>query len=408
MDFWLQRQGQGWQAVGHGETIPAGVYTLIVQSPQPHFTLPVHCRHYPPHPSPGQQQPLHSWDSTARTNEEGIAVLAHELYLEPGWWEWCCRDGDLIAELFGDPQNDRLIVQVVGEPEPAAAPAVIVPAPVAEPAVDFTLMRQELAGSPGSKVIVAGRTSCAGDIVMELASPEGVLISQGRQSVKMWGEGKSVAFSVSLLLPDHPWTQPLQGQAELYQGSQLLARQSFRVACQAEPPSPLMTNRPKLWQEDELVPGSPPEPTPPLSWPSSWVDEQCERSVQKLLRLAQLAPEPPGAVPGSEPELVGDLTITLPDSLVSQQTIEIKVTVAATVPPCSYVELSVLHGQTQECLDGPRYLLHWQQEEQGYRSSSTRMTIPSLKTELVWVARWIDPDNQQQGEPVRVSRLIRR
>lgn len=444
MDFWLQRQGQGWQAIGHAEAIPAGVYTIIVQSPQPHFTLPVHCRHFPPESSPSRQtQPLQSWDTTIRTNEEGIAVLAHAQYLEPGWWEWCCRDGDLIAELFGDPQNDTLIVQVIPAPEPLPAPpsppnsesppeqiprAASTPESMPESPlealppteVEFTLMRQELAASPGSKVIVAGRTSSAGEIIMQLHSYEGVLISQGRQTVKMWGEGKSVAFSISLVVPDHPWTQPLQGEAELYQGSRCLSRQSFRVCCQAEPPSPLMTLRPKLWQEDELVPGFPPEPTPPLSW----LDEKSERTVQKLLRLSQLAPipsEPNPPAPLTEPSACslpspspaanpGDppFTLTLPDPLISQQVVEILITLSPGAPPHCYIQLSVFHGQTRECLDGPRYLLDWRTDAQGSRFTTTRMTIPTLKTELVWVATLIDPETNSHSQPLQVSRLIRR
>jgi hypothetical protein len=52
--------------------------------------------------------------------------------------------------------------------------------------------------------------------------------------------------------------------------------------------------------------------------------------------------------------------------------------------------------------------LDWRTDAQGSRFTTTRMTIPTLKTELVWVATLIDPETNSHSQPLQVSRLIRR
>ncbi len=111
MEFWIRQTDQGeWRSIPlRGATLPAGDYAILTRSPQPHFTISVDVYQYSPH---SEDKVLHQQGFT-RTNEEGLGEILPLTALEPGRWELHCRDGDLIAELFGENQSDVLCFEIL-------------------------------------------------------------------------------------------------------------------------------------------------------------------------------------------------------------------------------------------------------------------------------------------------------
>ena len=119
MFFWAKpADGNQWLEIPptDGALMP-GVYNIAVQSPQPHFTLVSHLRHYL-RQEDGTRELVWQTEQSSRTNEEGVGWVMQNLELKEGWWQFDCRDADLVAELFGEPPQNCVSFQVAAAKSP--------------------------------------------------------------------------------------------------------------------------------------------------------------------------------------------------------------------------------------------------------------------------------------------------
>ncbi len=143
MNFWMKiGQSDQWIAIpAQGGHFPPGMYTILAQSPQPHFNITVDITHYHPDDLPAIVRSKRSRRSSnqhqryIRTNDEGVGILLPAKELAPGLWEIQCQDADLIAELFGEYKTVILRFEI---------------SPDAPPLTDQTDTNESAANSPNS------------------------------------------------------------------------------------------------------------------------------------------------------------------------------------------------------------------------------------------------------------------
>lgn len=137
MNFWLKvGQADQWIAIpANGGCFPPGTYTILAQSPQPHFNITVDITHYHPHDLQAMVRSKRARRTTTnrhqrhiRTNDEGVGILLPAKELVPGFWEIRCQDADLIAELFGEYKTVTLRFEI--NPE---APFPVLPTELSQP-----------------------------------------------------------------------------------------------------------------------------------------------------------------------------------------------------------------------------------------------------------------------------------
>lgn len=273
MEFWTrQADHEEWRSIPlEGATLPAGDYAILTRSPQPHFTISVDVYRSAPQ---AEDKVLHQQRFT-RTNEEGLGEILPLTPLEPGRWEFHCRDGDLIAELFGENQSDVLCVEIypstpisapgepahrdrsidpgwssrshspLAEPEPSrvassvdrverkepqpdpqpdlvgkgAANGSAVHPPSPPPDTDpssrlFSLMHSRLQGAPGEVLVLTGRIECSGDLEARVYNQK-QLVFENQRTIRLPGDARSAVFSIQVPLPASPWSSPLIGTLTL-------------------------------------------------------------------------------------------------------------------------------------------------------------------------------------------------
>ncbi|MFS8860971.1 hypothetical protein NW852_10770 [Synechococcus sp. H60.1] len=310
LSFWVRRNGrEDWQPVSaEGAILEEDTYTIVARSPQPHFTITVEVRQRPlPTENSGSPAGANSKTTTSllqtrsvRTNEEGIGIILPATHLAPGFWEFHCRDADLIAELFGETElNNCLRLQVVpgsAQPEPAAPLAAqpTGPEPSAQtkaaaiPPELFSLMHSELEGSPDEVLVLTGRIGCSGELrvrVWQEGEGEQSPVFEGQRLIQFPAEARTAVFSIPITLPSYTWSRPLRGELRLTPSSwpdPEPLRISFSVRCRGQgevlPPS---SGIPAGQQRQEETPAAADSssPTSPLLSP--------ERTLQKLLRIWQ-------------------------------------------------------------------------------------------------------------------------
>ena len=119
MFFWAKpADGNQWIEIPPTEgSLMPGVYNIAVQSPQPHFTVVSHLRHYL-RQEDGTDKLIWETEQTSRTNEEGVGWVIQNIELKAGWWQVGCRDADLVAELFGETPQNYVTFQVAAVESP--------------------------------------------------------------------------------------------------------------------------------------------------------------------------------------------------------------------------------------------------------------------------------------------------
>ncbi|WP_244352882.1 hypothetical protein [Thermostichus vulcanus] len=259
----MRREGQeAWEPVpAEGAVLEEDTYTIVARSPQPHFTITVEVRQYPPTQGEGlptalaspkkvTTPPTQTQTRSVRTNDEGIGIILPASHLSPGFWELHCRDADLIAELFGEaeaenclrfqvmprglasgPQAGRspeMALSSLAEPEPVppanaqdAVPEAVPLSPKSNPTSEwaaelFSLMHTELEGSPDEVLVLTGRIGCSGELRVQVWQPgKDLPIFEGQRLIQFPPEARTAVFSIPITLPNHTWTRPLNGELVL-------------------------------------------------------------------------------------------------------------------------------------------------------------------------------------------------
>ncbi|MEN9201593.1 MAG: hypothetical protein Q6K80_05510 [Thermostichus sp. DG_1_6_bins_120] len=364
LSFWVRREGQEvWEPVpAEGTVLPEDTYTIVARSPQPHFTITVEVRQYPPAQGGDlpvtkatfNTTPIQTQSRSVRTNDEGIGIILPTSYLSPGFWELHCRDADLIAELFGEAETENCLrLQVVprevgagsGPPEEMALPLRDEPEPVAFAAAQehqdkpptvasspdsgvalaaelFSLMHTELEGSPNEMLVLTGRIGCSGELRVRVwQAGQDLPIFEGQRLIQFPVEARTAVFSIPITLPSHTWTCPLRGELLLTPNRQdlnpnrLPLRIAFSIRCRGESDTLLVeeasTSRLPLTRLRE---GAAQAASSGHSSATTTTLLSPERTLQKLLRIWQqstpeLAPVPPAPTEpvASEPERIVSL-----------------------------------------------------------------------------------------------------
>ncbi len=255
LSFWVRRNNQeDWQPVpAEGTVLEEDTYSIVVRSPQPHFTITVEVRQHPLPPENGGSTPvedpnrLQIQTRSVRTNDEGIGIILPATHLAPGFWELHCRDADLIAELFGEAEVKnclRFQVLPVGRnedsvrrtrqeiaPPPLTDPEMGIPTmteearpeggsspePIQEWAAElFSLMHTELEGSPDEVLVLTGRIGCSGELRVQVwQQGKDLPIFEGQRLIQFPAEARTAVFSIPITLPNHTWPRPLNGELVL-------------------------------------------------------------------------------------------------------------------------------------------------------------------------------------------------
>ncbi len=257
LSFWVRRNNQeDWQPVpAEGTVLEEDTYSIVVRSPQPHFTITVEVRQHPlplenGGPAPVEDPkttPLPTQTRSVRTNDEGIGIILPASHLAPGFWELHCRDADLIAELFGEAEVKnclRFQVLPVGRnensvpltrqevtPLPLPEPEMGIPTmteeawsegdPSPEPTREwaaelFSLMHTELEGSPDEVLVLTGRIGCSGELRVQVwQQGKDLPIFEGQRLIQFPAEARTAVFSIPITLPNHTWPRPLKGELVL-------------------------------------------------------------------------------------------------------------------------------------------------------------------------------------------------
>lgn len=410
MKFLLKHEDQ-WQILPPtGMLLPAGIHTIAIQSPQPHFTITAHIRHYegPRNDNARERRQLWSQDRAVRTNEEGLGLILLDMALSPGSWEVRCTDADLIAELFGEGIADTLQFTVVpltlNDRSPRPAQYEVPPSPVAEPlppttnravpldmsGIDFQILPNRLTAAAGNKAFLAGRTNCSGLVVVIVTTPQGAPLIQLRQPVKLRTGAQSAAFTLPLFVPDNA-SGTLHGQVILFDSQdQPLAESQFQLVVDT-PTAPIqaVTPRPEPTAPELSVPELSVPEQPPLLAALPMIATLCldappSQTLSKLQRFANIATLPARPVvpePEPEPEPLKEapkLMLQVPEFITSGVSVPISVNLATDLPPCA-VCLTLFAGD--RLLDGPRWLVQWDNQA-GSLSSKTRIIIPKHQGRL--------------------------
>ncbi|MEL7476762.1 MAG: hypothetical protein AAGJ55_11120, partial [Cyanobacteria bacterium J06555_12] len=114
MFFWAKpADSPEWEEIpATGGLLVAGMYSIAVQSPQPHFTIVSNLQHFC-RQEDGTEMLRWQTEQSSRTNDEGVGWIVQDLELTAGRWQISCRDADLVAELFGENADNSITFQAI-------------------------------------------------------------------------------------------------------------------------------------------------------------------------------------------------------------------------------------------------------------------------------------------------------